>query len=180
MGLKHCGKSTQGKLIAEQLNLPFVDTDVLVEQQQQMSPRDIYAKKGVVAFTLAEQEACEKIREQYAGKSVVIAAGGGICDNPPALHALKDVGDFVFLNLDRDYCISRVQNNITQNEFGNFVNAPAYVLDLNPKTMADVHKILVEKFQSRIDQYLHIADIVINLSKATIEQNTSEILRVLS
>lgn len=179
MGLKHCGKSTQGKIIAEKMGFPFADTDVLVEQNMGMSARDIYAKKGVVAFTLAEQAACESIAEQYAEKSVIVASGGGICDNPPALYALKSIGPFVFINLDINYCISRVECKITQDQFGNFQNAPGYVLAKNPKTPQDVHDILFQKFKDRIDQYRHIADIVIDIHNASVEQNTDEITRVL-
>lgn len=179
MGLKHCGKSTQGKIIAEKVGVPFVDSDVLIEQQMQMTARDIYAKKGVVAYTLGEEKACETIRDTYAGKSVIVAAGGGICDNPPALTFLREVGPFVFINLDIDYAISRVESRISQDKFGNWSNLPAYVIAHNPKNMNDVHEVLFNKFKSRIDQYAHIADIIVPISKASIEQNTDEIMRAL-
>lgn len=179
MGLKHCGKSTQGKIISERVGLPFVDTDVLIEQEKGMTAREIYAKEGVVSFTLAEQKACEDIARDYAGKSVIIAAGGGICDNPPGLNALREIGPFVFINLDINYCISRVESKIVQDQFGNWKNAPAYVLAHDPQNMTEVHNILVEKFRNRINQYLHIADIVIPISPASIEVNTEEIMKAL-
>ena len=179
MGLKHCGKSTQAKIIAEKTGIPFVDTDVMIEQKMQMSARDIYKKKGVGAYAVAEEEACTTIAENYTGKSVIVAAGGGICDNPPALNALRSVGNFVFLNLDIEYLISRVENRIKMVKPGVFENAPAYVLSRFPHTMDDVHQILVQKFQDRIDQYLHIADIVIHLRNEPIEGNTNQIMSAL-
>lgn len=179
MGLKHCGKSTQGKIISERFGIPFADTDVLIEQEKQMTAREIYAKEGVVSYTLAEQEACETIVRDYAGKSVIVAAGGGICDNPPGLTALREIGPFVFLNLDINYCVSRVESKITQNEFGTWINAPAYVLAHSPKSIVEIHQILMEKFRNRINQYLNIADIVVPISAAPIEINTEEILKAL-
>ena len=32
VGVKHCGKSTQGRLLARRLQLPFADTDELIAQ----------------------------------------------------------------------------------------------------------------------------------------------------
>lgn len=179
MGLKHCGKSTQGKIISEKVGLPFVDTDLVIEQEKQMTAREIYAKEGVVSFTLAEQKACEDIAQNYAGQSVIVAAGGGICDNPPGLTFLREIGPFVFLNLDINYCISRVESKIIHDPFGNWKNAPAYVMAKDPKNMAEVHDILFEKFRNRINQYLNIADIVVPISAAAIEVNTDEIMKAL-
>lgn len=179
MGLKHCGKTTQGKIISQKYGLPFADTDELIEQEKQMTVREIYAKEGVVSYTLAEQVACETIAKEWSGKSIIVSAGGGICDNPPGLNALREIGPFVFLNLNMDYAISRVESKIKQDEAGRWINAPAYVLSKSPQNMADVHRIMVEKFKNRIDQYLHIADIVVPISPASIETNTEEILKVL-
>lgn len=179
MGLKHCGKSTQAKIIAEKQGYPCVDTDVLIEQRMQMTARDIYKKKGVGAYVIAEEEACQSIADNYAGKSVIVAAGGGICDNPPGLNALRPVGEFVFLNLDIEFAVSRVENRINMIRPGVFENAPAYVLSRDPSSLEDVHEILMQKFQDRIDQYLHIADIVIHLRNATIPENTNQIMSAL-
>ena len=103
MGLKNCGKSTQGQIISEKTGIPFVDTDVLIEQETMMKARELYIKKGVGAFAIAEENACEFVANEYYRKSVIVASGGGICDNPPALIKLRPIGPFVFLNLNIDY-----------------------------------------------------------------------------
>lgn len=179
MGLKRCGKTTQGKIIADKRGYPFVDTDALLEQKMRMTARDIYKKLGVCAYAVAEQEACEQISQQYDGKPVIVSAGGGICDNPPALNALRSVGDFVFLNMDIEYAVSRVEDKIMMIKPGYFENAPSYVLAKEPRDLEDVHNILMEKFQDRINQYMHIADIVVNLKNEPIEKCTDAIERLL-
>ena len=100
MGCKHCGKTTQGKLLAQKLGVDFVDTDDEIGRIRGIDFRTLYKTKGVAEFTLAEEEACRKIMTTFENRSVVVSTGGGICDNPPALHALRECGTFVFLKLD--------------------------------------------------------------------------------
>ena len=86
MGLKHCGKTTQGKLLAENFSVPFFDTDNVLEEIVGTSFRKYYADKGPAAFALAEEEACHKIVSEHPDDRIVVATGGGICDNAPALN----------------------------------------------------------------------------------------------
>ena len=46
LGIKHCGKSTQGKLLAKYFNCPFFDTDDEIEVLTGKSPRQIYTEQG--------------------------------------------------------------------------------------------------------------------------------------
>ncbi len=179
MGLKHSGKSTQGKIVADMAGIPFVDTDMLIEEKMQMSAREIYAKKGAVAYVMAEQAVCEALATEYAGKNVIIAAGGGICDNPPALNALRGMGTFVFLNLDIKYSIARIENKIVMIKPGVFENAPSYVLAKNPTNLVEVHQILLDKFVDRVNQYKHIADICVDIENSSVQENSEVIYKTL-
>ena len=97
MGCKHCGKTTQGKLLAQKLGFDFIDTDDEIGRLRGVDFRTLYQTKGVTEFTLAEEEACKSIIQKNGNRKIVISTGGGICDNPPALQALRDAGKFVFL-----------------------------------------------------------------------------------
>jgi len=171
MGLKHCGKTTQGKLLAEKLNVPFFDTDAVIEQMVGMNFRTYYAANGPAAFCIAEEAACKKIIEENKNQRIVVSTGGGICDNPPALNVLRQLDKFVLLKLDIEYSVARIMSKIKQNAFGTIEGAPAYVMEKNPKNLVDVKAILTEKFQARVDQYLHICDIVVQIKNASIEEN---------
>ena len=66
MGIKHCGKSTQAKLVAKELKMPVFDTDSLIEESTGFSPREIFSLKGEGAFKEAELEACRFLKEKTA------------------------------------------------------------------------------------------------------------------
>lgn len=180
VGLKHSGKSTMGKLLAEKLNLDFYDTDEILQQITGLSPREYYAQKGPVAFMIAEEEACKKIIEIIGDKTAVIATGGGICDNAPALTELQAIGNFVFLKLDMQYCIKRIEDKIQVNEFGIMSNLPSYVAVHNPKNKIQVHQLLLERFTERFTHYEAIADTTIELKNAPIQTNFQTILKALN
>jgi len=106
LGIKHCGKSTQGRLLSKHFNCDFYDTDDEITALTGKSPREIYTDQGKDAFLAAEKDACQKLVERLAAQdkkdqiSSVIATGGGICNNPQALEVLHKSGKFVFLNAD--------------------------------------------------------------------------------
>ena len=62
-GIKHCGKSTQGKKIAEALQIPFYDTDDLIYDQTGLDARGLYKPQGKEAFAQGELAACQYLRE---------------------------------------------------------------------------------------------------------------------
>lgn len=179
MGLKHCGKTTQGKKIAAKLELPFFDTDYVIEKLTGMSARELYSTKGVAAFMQAEEEACSKIIKQVDNKPAVISTGGGICDNAPALNILRSCEDFIFLRNDINDSISRITDKIIEPVPGYFENLPAYIAVEKPQSMSDIKKILETKFKERFAKYEHIADIIIDIKNAPIDDNFKTILGAL-
>lgn len=68
------GKSTLGKLLAERLDLPFVDLDAAVEAAAGMSVGAIFAAEGEAGFRAREKRALEVAA---AGGRGVVALGGG-------------------------------------------------------------------------------------------------------
>jgi shikimate kinase len=45
IGMAGCGKSTLGKAVSEKLNLNFIDTDILIENDFNCSLEDLKKKK---------------------------------------------------------------------------------------------------------------------------------------
>ena len=180
MGCKHCGKTTQGKLLAQKLGVDFIDTDEEIGRIRGVDFRTLYRTKGVGEFTLAEEEACDSIIKKYSERKVVIATGGGICDNPPALNILRDCGTFVFLKLDIKYSIKRIMDKIETTPGGSFTNVPAYVMDENPTSLTQIEDILLRKYTERYQQYQSIADFIVDIKNAPIEENQKTLLGALS
>ena len=180
LGCKHCGKTTQGRLLAEKLGIDFVDTDEEIGRIRGVDFRTLYRTKGVGEFSLAEEEACRTIVKAFSDRQVVISTGGGICDNPPALNALRACGTFVFLRLDIEHSVGRIMAKIEETENGSFKNVPAYVLNENPTSLDQIHTILMNKYKERYQQYQTIADIIVDIKNAPIEENFQTLLGALS
>ncbi|MCH5159762.1 MAG: shikimate kinase [Clostridiales bacterium] len=74
IGFAASGKSSVGKLIAERLNMAFVDTDVEIERELGMTVQQIFDKYGEEFFRQKENE----ILAGLVGKqNTVVACGGG-------------------------------------------------------------------------------------------------------
>jgi shikimate kinase / 3-dehydroquinate synthase len=68
------GKSTLGRLLADRLDLPFIDLDRLIEEKAGMSIPQIMETQGEPAFRDLETAALKKLTNEKQG---VIALGGG-------------------------------------------------------------------------------------------------------
>ncbi len=74
VGAPGAGKSTVGRRVAEQLGVPFVDTDLLIEASSAMSVSDIFVTLGEPEFRRREEEAVASALLSQRG---VVALGGG-------------------------------------------------------------------------------------------------------
>ena len=74
-GYTNSGKTTIGKELARQLDVPFYDTDELITSQTGQTPQQIFASQGNEAFRNIEHE----ITKQVSSYSpCVISTGGGL------------------------------------------------------------------------------------------------------
>jgi shikimate kinase len=75
IGMMGAGKSTVGKLLAQQLGYNFIDTDPLIEQCAGKSIPEIFADDGEDVFRDLEQQILSQVS---AYTRLVVATGGGI------------------------------------------------------------------------------------------------------
>ena len=74
VGPPGAGKSTIGRKVADVLEVPFTDTDTLVEEAAGKPIADIFLSDGEETFRALEREAVQRALSEYTG---VIALGGG-------------------------------------------------------------------------------------------------------
>ena len=74
-GYMATGKSTLGRKIAKRTELPFLDTDKMVEEAEGSEVADIITYAGEEYFRQAERRALEKTAEY---ESAIISTGGGL------------------------------------------------------------------------------------------------------
>ena len=115
-GLKHCGKSSAGRILASSFSVPFFDTDDLLEEiyslknSQRLSARDIY-RKGKDVFQAYELRAAEKAVEEGSGQNIICSAGGGLSDNKPALKKFSDYFIFIYIYETPEILFERIIKN---------------------------------------------------------------------
>ena len=182
LGIKHSGKTTHGKLLARHFVLPFIDIDFVIEKMTGKAPRRLYAEEGAAAFLLAEENACRTTARLLEGKSAVIATGGGICDNAPALTFLRPLGKFVYLCVPEKIAADRILAKASKNYSGRWENLPAYIAAKNPVTAEDCRAAFHDVYTMRTAVYLAISDCTANLSddfSASKDGNFQKILSAL-
>ena len=86
IGLPGSGKTTVGKLAADQLQASFVDIDAILVRREGKPITMIFAEKGEAAFRDMERKEMEAA---LANAPAVIAPGGGWAAQPEAISAAK-------------------------------------------------------------------------------------------
>lgn len=108
-----CGKSTVGKFLAKTKNIPFIDLDQYIEDQQNMSVRELFKAVGELKFRKLEREALLELIK--ANNPAVIALGGGTpCyfDNMEKIMASPHVS--IYLNAAIPLLTSRLKTEKAQ------------------------------------------------------------------
>ncbi len=94
IGLPGSGKTTVGRLVAEQLHAGFVDIDSILNRKEGKPIAMIFAEKGEIAFREMERKEMEAA---LANPPAVIAPGGGWAAQPGALEAAKAASYVIYL-----------------------------------------------------------------------------------
>ncbi len=113
VGMMGSGKSRIGKLLAEKLNVAFVDIDQTIVTQEKQSINDIFAhpQKGEAYFRKLELTIINKIISTPP-KIKIIAGGGGAFINPQIRSLLKKKKIFtLYLDVPLWLLWLRVKNN---------------------------------------------------------------------
>jgi 3-dehydroquinate synthase len=104
-GFMGTGKTSVGRALSSELNYPFIDTDVLIEEKEGMPISLIFKNKGEDYFRSLEQSTVEEVSKLH---NVVIATGGGVIKNKINVANLGKRGVLVWLKADPEIILKRV------------------------------------------------------------------------
>jgi XRE family aerobic/anaerobic benzoate catabolism transcriptional regulator len=153
VGLRGAGKSTLGRMLAEQLACPFVELDRVVEQEYGASISLLIEMSGQNTFRRYERTCLERVIAEH--DRVVIATAGSIVANPETYALLLSRTHAVWVKAQPDEHMSRV---IEQGDFRPMAQ--------NREAMADLVAIL----EARTADYAR-AGATVDTSGRTVEQS---------
>lgn len=111
IGLMGAGKSAIGRMTAQALGIPFIDSDHEIERVSRMSITDLFAAYGEAEFRALETRVIKRLLR--SGPRVVSTGGGAYINENTRKH-IKRGGLSVWLNADLDVLWERVNKRDTR------------------------------------------------------------------
>ncbi|KKT48032.1 MAG: Shikimate kinase [Candidatus Gottesmanbacteria bacterium GW2011_GWA2_44_17] len=114
IGMKACGKSTVGKLLAKKLGIKFIELDKeiekihLINKKEKLNFREIFKKHGAIYFRQLESKILKNISREKKEKKFVLSCGGGTPLNENSQEILKKLGKVIFLDVDKIVLLPRI------------------------------------------------------------------------
>lgn len=105
VGLMGAGKSAIGRLVAQMLSIPFVDSDHEIERVSRMTIPELFEAYGEPEFRALEQRVIKRLLK--SGPRVV-STGGGAFMNEATRQVIAASGISVWLKADLDVLWERV------------------------------------------------------------------------
>jgi shikimate kinase len=106
IGMPGAGKSTVGVILAKVLGCHFIDSDLLIQEQEKCLLKDIIERKGLDGLIAVEERVNSDIRTENA----VIATGGSVIYGAKAMEHLREIGIVVYIRLSYETIAARLGN----------------------------------------------------------------------
>lgn len=111
VGLMGAGKSSVGRLVAHQLGIPFIDSDIEIERVSRMTITELFAAYGEEEFRALEARVMKRLLK---GGPRVVSTGGGAFVNARTRRHIKKGGLSIWLKADLDVLWDRVNKRDTR------------------------------------------------------------------
>jgi len=106
VGFMAAGKSTVGRVLADDLGWEFADTDALVESARGKTVETIFRTEGEGSFREAEWQALLSLAER---RSLVVATGGGLFLGVPHRAFIRRHGVSCWLDVPLETALARAR-----------------------------------------------------------------------
>ncbi len=148
IGMPGCGKSTVGVVLAKALGYRFLDSDLVIQEEDGRLLSEIIDEEGLEGFNRIENE----INSRINVKKTVIATGGSVIYGKEAMKHLKETGTVVYIRLPYEEI---------ENRLGDLHNRGVSIKD---------GQTLRELYDERVPLYEGYADIIIDEHGRTISE----------
>lgn len=132
-GFMGSGKTTIGLELAKIMGKKFVDTDELIEKEQKIAIKAIFAAHGEDYFRELEYECCKNVADM---KGCIVSTGGGALTFQRNVDALRQGGKIVFLDASFEVICDRIGNSKTRPLFQDREKARALYDERKSKYLA--------------------------------------------
>lgn len=157
IGMPACGKSTMGVVLAKTLGMSFVDTDLLIQEEENEKLQNIIDERGMQEFLAVE----ERVLSSVDVENSVVSTGGSAVYSDKAMKHLKENGTVVYIKLSLEEIERRLNNIKTRG------------IAMKPgETLADLYAL-------RVPLYEKYADITVETEGFSIEESIEALIGAL-
>lgn len=111
IGLPGSGKSTVGRHLAKRLDLPFVDSDHVIEQRLGCSIATFFEREGEAAFRDIEADVLDELTQRT---DAVLSTGGGSVLRPANRVHLRSRCQVIYLRSTPEELFRRLKRDTTR------------------------------------------------------------------
>lgn len=159
IGLRGAGKSTLGAMLAQRLDVPFLELDRLIEQESGVSLSVVFDLYGQAGFRRLERRCLDRLIETCP--RFVLATGGGLVSEPATFERLLTMCYTVWL---RTTPMEHMHRVIEQGDMRPMAD--------NREAMADLERILEVR-----EPLYRKADVAINNSGHSVDESLKMLLQ---
>lgn len=153
IGMPGCGKSTVGVVLAKTMGYRFLDSDLVIQEQEDRLLCEIIEQDGLEGFLETE----DRINASINIKKTVIATGGSVVYGKNAMRHYKETGIVIYIELPYE----EIKNRLG---------------DLTRRGVAMRQgETLFELYEERKPLYEQYADITVHVEKMNISETALKI-----
>ena len=156
IGFMGVGKTSVSKRLSKKFDMPELDMDSMIVEQENKSINDIFAENGEDYFREVETRCLIEIQKK---KGFIVSCGGGVVVKDENIEHMKDGGVILLLTATPQTVYNRVKDD-----------------DSRPILRGNKNVEFIELLMNkRKDRYLAVADIIISTDDKTIDEIVEEI-----
>ncbi len=157
IGMPGAGKSTVGVVLAKRLGMSFMDSDLVIQEQEGRTLHEIIEQQGTEGFLVIE----DKVNAAINPQNTVIATGGSVVYGSNAMEHLSEIGTVCYLKLSYESIRDRL---------GDLAQRGVVLKD---------GQTLMDLYHERTPLYEKYAKLVIDCENKNIREVVGEIARIM-